>query len=190
MLSTPLLARRLACAAVACRPALRSFSAASAASPYTELDESKQKLAALVDAPNAKVLAYFTAAWCGPCKAIAPQFTALAKEHGKAVHFVKIDIDDNGTTAEEVRPCCAREACGAAADGGSADAPTHPPTRTPTIHTHATRMPTSALIAPLQASISSVPTFKSFVGGKPTGQFSGAQVDKLQAAVKALVEAK
>ena len=54
-----------------------------------------------------------------------------------------------------------------------------PPTRTRTLP-----------LPGLQASIASVPTFKSFVHGKSTGQFSGANIPSLQAAVKALVEAK
>lgn len=43
---------------------------------------------------------------------------------------------------------------------------------------------------PLQAGISAVPTFKVFHNDKVTAQFSGAKIDALQAAVKALVEAK
>ena len=80
--------------------AARHFSAAAAAAPYLELNEGQQKLSA-VTAAHPKVLAYFTAAWCGPCKAIAPHFAKLAQGNA-AVKFVKIDIDDNGTTAEEV----------------------------------------------------------------------------------------
>ncbi len=71
-------------------------------STYTELEEGKETLASITKA-SPKVLAYFTASWCGPCKAIAPTFTTLAKDHGADVKFVKIDIDDNGTTSEQVR---------------------------------------------------------------------------------------
>jgi thiol-disulfide isomerase/thioredoxin len=53
-------------------------------------------------ARSPRVLAYFTAAWCGPCKAIAPHFAALAKEHGSAIQFVKVDIDDNADATEAV----------------------------------------------------------------------------------------
>lgn len=40
--------------------------------------------------------------WCGPCRSIAPYFTELAAAH-KDITFVKIDVDENGSTAEEVR---------------------------------------------------------------------------------------
>ena len=74
---------------------------AAPASPFLTLDESKEKLPAVL-ARSPKVLAYFTAAWCGPCKAIAPHFAALAKEHGSAIQFVKVDIDDNADATEMV----------------------------------------------------------------------------------------
>jgi thioredoxin 1 len=36
----------------------------------------------------------FGATWCGPCKAIAPKFDALAKKHQAQGFFVSIDVDD------------------------------------------------------------------------------------------------
>jgi len=36
----------------------------------------------------------FSAAWCGPCKRLAPLFAAAKKELGKNVDFVSIDIDE------------------------------------------------------------------------------------------------
>jgi len=38
-------------------------------------------------------LAYFTASWCGPCKAIKPVVQALAEEL-PGVHFLQIDVDE------------------------------------------------------------------------------------------------
>lgn len=35
----------------------------------------------------------FTAAWCGPCKVMAPKVDALAAIYGN-VQFVKIDVDE------------------------------------------------------------------------------------------------
>ena len=83
---------------------VRSFSAAA---PFITLDESTQTLSALTSA-NPRVLAYFTATWCGPCRAIAPKFAALAGAHA-SVKFVKIDVDDNADTMSEVRQ---RRRCG------------------------------------------------------------------------------
>jgi thiol-disulfide isomerase/thioredoxin len=77
----------------------RSFSAASPS--FITLDESSQTLSALTSA-HPRVLAYFTATWCGPCRAIAPKFAALAGAHA-GVKFVKIDVDDNADTMAEVR---------------------------------------------------------------------------------------
>ncbi|KAJ3120250.1 hypothetical protein HK100_012883 [Physocladia obscura] len=36
----------------------------------------------------------FTAAWCGPCKAVAPRFAALAAQN-KTCNFLKVDVDQN-----------------------------------------------------------------------------------------------
>lgn len=41
-----------------------------------------------------KSVSYFTASWCGPCRAIKPVFSALSNE-SKDVKFLKIDIDEN-----------------------------------------------------------------------------------------------
>lgn len=41
---------------------------------------------------DGKTVLYYTASWCPPCKAIAPIFEKLSKEH-KDITFVKIDVD-------------------------------------------------------------------------------------------------
>lgn len=39
------------------------------------------------------VLAYFTATWCGPCRAISPMIDKLAEEFEGKMKSVKIDIE-------------------------------------------------------------------------------------------------
>ncbi|KAJ3495466.1 hypothetical protein NLG97_g3377 [Lecanicillium saksenae] len=61
---------------------------------------SVQEAASLADlqqifASNTYVVVDFTAAWCGPCKMIAPEYKKMAAQHGAEGHFafVKVDVD-------------------------------------------------------------------------------------------------
>ncbi len=45
------------------------------------------------------ILVDFWAAWCGPCKMIAPSLEALAREYGGRMRVGKLNVDEHGATA-------------------------------------------------------------------------------------------
>ncbi len=45
------------------------------------------------------VVVDFWAAWCGPCRAVAPEVEALADQYGAAIKVVKVDVDANQVVA-------------------------------------------------------------------------------------------
>lgn len=44
---------------------------------------------------NTPVLVDFWAAWCGPCKALAPKLEEMSGSYAAKVKFVKMDVDAN-----------------------------------------------------------------------------------------------
>jgi thioredoxin 1 len=44
------------------------------------------------------VLVDFWAAWCGPCRMIAPTIEAIAEQYSESVTVVKLNVDDNPST--------------------------------------------------------------------------------------------
>jgi thioredoxin 1 len=52
----------------------------------------------VVRSADRPVLVDFTAAWCGPCQAIAPILEDIASEQADRLQVVKIDVDANPET--------------------------------------------------------------------------------------------
>ena len=66
--------------------------------PLTVTDDS---FAAEVLASETPVLVDFWAAWCGPCKMVAPVLEEIAKENAGVLTVAKIDVDANPTSARD-----------------------------------------------------------------------------------------
>ncbi|MFT4287910.1 thioredoxin [Nocardioides sp.] len=49
------------------------------------------------------VLVDFWAAWCAPCKQVAPILDEIAGEHGDKVTFLKMNVDENPVTPSSYR---------------------------------------------------------------------------------------
>ncbi len=52
-----------------------------------------------VKSATTPIVVDFWAEWCGPCKAIAPVLTEIAKEQAGVVTIAKLNVDDHGDIA-------------------------------------------------------------------------------------------
>jgi thioredoxin 1 len=46
------------------------------------------------------VLVDFWAEWCAPCRMLAPTVAAVAEHYGETANVVKLNVDDNPSTAQ------------------------------------------------------------------------------------------
>jgi thioredoxin len=64
----------------------------------TQVDEIS--LRSMLDAADGTVVVDFSADWCAPCRAIAPELEQLARS--EAVRVVKVDVDEASDLAQEL----------------------------------------------------------------------------------------
>jgi len=63
------------------------------------MEVTEASFAAQVEGHEGLVLVDCWAAWCGPCRALAPVVDELADEYEGRATFAKLDVDDNVGTA-------------------------------------------------------------------------------------------
>ena len=56
---------------------------------------------ASVAAADVPCLLYFTATWCGPCRAVYPEVEAIARDYEGRLCVVKVDIDEHTELADQ-----------------------------------------------------------------------------------------
>ena len=55
----------------------------------------------LLKTPGKLSVAWFSASWCGPCKAVSKSVETIAEKEGDKINVVKIDIDELADIASE-----------------------------------------------------------------------------------------
>ncbi len=67
--------------------------------PARPVDVSDATFAAEVERSELPVLVDMWAAWCGPCRTLAPIIDELAMQFSRRVRFAKLNVDENPATA-------------------------------------------------------------------------------------------
>lgn len=68
--------------------------------PGAPIESDERRFRAEVEASPVPVLVDFWAPWCGPCRAVAPVLTAIARERQGRLKVVKVNVDENPQLAE------------------------------------------------------------------------------------------
>ena len=72
--------------------------------PVLEVDDDEHFVKCLEELSPRLVVVDFFATWCGPCKALAPIFAAIASKT-PGVSFLKVDIDKCDVSASKCAAC-------------------------------------------------------------------------------------
>ena len=70
---------------------------------YSPIIMPRKSFAELINSPGMPVLVDFYAAWCGPCKTMAPILEQLAQENAGKLRIIKLDVDRNPAAAQQFR---------------------------------------------------------------------------------------